>query len=315
MKLAHFQHLTMAALLLMACRPGSPKPIDFPFHADYALTDIALDPTWNSPIASPADVVLPEISGAAQSQADDEFTWMLMDSGDSAHLYLMDHRRGTHLATLKVLGVHNEDWEDMASVTDSLGNHWLFVADIGDNAESRSSATIYAFHEPPLASIDTNDASVSQLWSPSALRTWEYVYEDGAQDAESFFVDPMTMKLLVWSKRSSRNAIYELPAWPSGSTDTAVLKGTFPMTHTTAADCARLSDGSMPVILRNYQGAWIWPREADEPLYRALVKQPYKLPYTYNELQGEAIWWQGESWSTISESPLGMPVKIWTYSR
>ena len=313
MQLFHFKQYTLAFVLLVSCLPKGPEPIDFPFFADYELKDVVLDDNWEAPIASVNEINLREISGAAQALEHDQCTWMIMDSGDSAHLYLFHHARGKHLATLRITGIQHVDWEDMATVEDSLGVRWIYIADIGDNAIARQHVTLYAFQEPALTAIDTNDASAIQNWQPAMLRTWEFVYQGGALDAESFMVDPATMKPLIWSKSSSLNSVYELPSIPSASLDTAVLKGIFPMKSTTGADCVRLADGSMPIILRNYQTAWIWPRDPGEPIYQALIKRPMKLPYALNELQGEAIWWQGSSWSTISESPLGFPVKIWTY--
>src|SRR5882724_8681160 len=95
---------------------------------------------------------LVESSGVAVSRAYPGVLWTHNDSGDRPYLYATD-LRGSDRGALLVPGAENVDWEDIAlgpcpTVTPTIppapNSACLYIADTGDNLQSRSGATIYA---------------------------------------------------------------------------------------------------------------------------------------------------------------------------
>ena len=80
--------------------------------------------------------VLVESSGLYVPSPDS--IWSHGDSGNPAELYLID-TMGKLKRTVKVQGVFNTDWEELAA--DSKGN--LYVGDFGNNANNRRDLAIY----------------------------------------------------------------------------------------------------------------------------------------------------------------------------
>ena len=276
------------------------------------MENLVIDDRWDRPTASDNTIALKEASGAARHSSWEEGVWMINDSGDSAMLYLLNLASGELVLSLKLEGLKNRDWEDMASITDSMGVHWLCIGDIGDNSAVYSSVDIYAIHEPELKDFDTSSNAV-QLYQSSEIKHWNYVYEDGARDAEALIVDPLSACPMIWSKQDERNRLYQLPSEPSGGVDTARFIRSFPFGLSTSADCIKQDNGSMPIVLRSYQYALIWNRAAGEEAMEALNKVPLKLPYRGNEVQGESIWWTHQGWATVSEEIAGIAPVIWHY--
>ncbi|MGV3721407.1 MAG: hypothetical protein ACO1SX_10910, partial [Actinomycetota bacterium] len=78
------------------------------------------------------DAAINESSGLAASSRSNEYFFTHNDSGDDARFFAVD-RRGRTLATFRVAGADNEDWEDMARGRDAAGRPVLLLGDIGDN--------------------------------------------------------------------------------------------------------------------------------------------------------------------------------------
>jgi len=157
-----------------------------------------------SALFSFADPRITESSGlAASSSGSDVFT--INDSGNSAVVYRVD-AGGATVATYALKGAVNIDWEDLATGTDAVGQHVLYVADIGDNSLKRKEISIYRIAEPSGASKDV---------------TWVrygFGYPDGPHDAEALLVDPTTQRIYIATKSMLSNGeLFAAPTSPSST--------------------------------------------------------------------------------------------------
>ena len=244
-------------------------------------------------------VDLNEASGAVYCGWDSTAIWVIEDGGSGPSLSLVNVNTGRVTARLQIAaGWANLDWEDLTHWTDTLGQRWLGIAEVGDNNAVRTSCLIYGFPEPVL-----NDTSgVTQTWSPAQTKVWNFVYEDGPRDAESLFTDPVDGRMYVVTKRDSRNRVYVLPAQPSGSIDTARAVADLPIFMSTAADRSVLSSGQAPLVVRSYGRLYYWPAEAHEAACTVLQRTPMELPYPDQEAQGEIFaWLRDGSYVLLSE--------------
>lgn len=91
----------------------------------------------------------------------DSTVWIIEDGGNKDELYKVDFK-GNILKTLKMKNGDNDDWEDLAK--DSLGN--VYIADIGNNNNSRKNLKIYKLPNPEMEPGDKIDAEKIELSYP-----------------------------------------------------------------------------------------------------------------------------------------------------
>src|SRR6185295_18401605 len=101
-----------------------------------------------------------------------DILWTHDDSGGAPVLYAID-TTGKKRGALHVLGVKNEDWEDLASF-ERDGKAWLLIADTGDNDAKRETVWLHVVEEPaPSRLSPASEVKASPAYS---LRIR---YEDG----------------------------------------------------------------------------------------------------------------------------------------
>lgn len=259
------------------------------------------------PSTSPAltDPALVEISGIAASRATPGLWWIHNDSGDSARVFAIDGNGVVH-ATLALTGVTATDFEDIAVGEGPVaGTTYLYVADIGDNAAVRSDVVIHRIVEPVVSATGTITGSIA------GVETLRLRYPDGAHDAESLVIDPLSHSLVILTKSLAGGA---QPAYrvstslAAGSTTTMTPLATITTDAgfagaITGADMSR--DG-LQLAIRTYGGVRIVGRNADLPLERFIVggvgavSCPAPVP---PEVQGEAVGFRldGRGYLTVSE--------------
>lgn len=118
-----------------------------------------------------------ESSGLAASRTWPGVIWTHNDSGDGPFLYAVD-TTGAALGRVRVRGAAAMDWEDLAAGPCD-GRACLYIADTGNNARNRDTATIYLLPEP--RPTDTVSAPARHL---------NIRYPSGTPDAEAVFVLP-----------------------------------------------------------------------------------------------------------------------------
>jgi hypothetical protein len=240
-----------------------------------------------------ASDALTEISGIAASRRNRGVYWVHNDSGDTARVFAID-AAGKTLGEFALDGAQAVDWEDIA-VGPGPGQSvrsraWsIYVADIGDNAATRASVTVYRVPEPKVTHAGDHGARV--LRGAAALT---FTYPDGAHDAEALLVDPRSHDLLVVTKDlvGGRGVVYRGRADAAGGT-AAVLERVADVSlglgrGVTGGDVT--ADGGT-VALRTYLSVVLYPRPAGTPLWRAFSEESCAgaAPSLLAERQGEAI--------------------------
>ncbi len=253
------------------------------------------------------DGALTEISGLVASRAHPGVLWAHNDSGGAPALHAMGED-GRALGAYAVEGAAATDWEDMAAGPGPDGQGaFLYAGDIGDNAASRSTVTVYRVPEPAAAP----GGSDGSLAGTAAI---ELRYPGGPEDAEALVVDPLSGDLLIVTKSYvglSRLLRAPAEALVDGASVTLTDEGTIsivpplvlepglPGTAVTGADVS--PDGSL-VLLRTYRSVLAYARGDGETMVEALRRDPCQAPQASEE-QGESVGVSrtGDSYFTASE--------------
>jgi len=158
------------------------------------------------------DARLAEVSGLAASRRHEDVLWMVNDGGNDARVYAVS-RRGGKLATWRVEGAENTDWEDLAAFRFE-GRDWLLVADTGDNGGLRRTLQLHVFEEPARVA----DGVLRPAW------TIVFRWPDGPRDCEAVAVDPVRGEVLLVSKRRQPPELFALPLRPPPGAGTLVAR-------------------------------------------------------------------------------------------
>ena len=248
------------------------------------------------PISRPVTPIINEGSGIADSKVNPGFLWVEEDSGNPPQLYLISHD-GIVSKKIYIKGAINRDWEDMALVSGEL-----YVADIGDNAQTSLDYFFYTFPEP-LASVDT----------VSNFATIRFRYPDSSHDAEAFLVDPSTKDIYIITKRDNPSRIYKL-AYPHNiALNEVEFVGALSITGVVSA---ALSVDGKELIVKTYTNLYYSQRLAGESLVSAFQKDFTILPYKI-EPQGEAVTFANNNSGiyTLSEKGFANSVNLYFYPR
>ena len=117
-----------------------------PFTTSYPTFNMPFTQDFNATPESLGGVNLSEISGMAYSANNPGMIWAHNDSGHPNVIFLLNAKNGDIVARYTLKGSNNVDWEDMEITIDpNNGEAYLYIGDIGDNAEKRQSYSIYKF--------------------------------------------------------------------------------------------------------------------------------------------------------------------------
>ncbi|MDN3585057.1 hypothetical protein QWY86_00110 [Pedobacter aquatilis] len=252
---------------------------------------------------TPAKIIsadLSEISGI--SILNDNLFFVHNDSGDTSRFFAIN-AKGSLISTLyfkahaskKHLGV--TDCEDIAIGPGPVTTkRYIYLGDIGDNANNRPYITVYRFPEPGKYS------GKMQIESEAV----HLKYPNGPQDAETLMVDPISKELIIVSKRQDTVGIYSA-SLNFKNKDTVTMKkqgslflpGRGLFKYVVSGDISR--DGRQ-IILKTYTAVYYWLRNGKESIAQTLKGKPTILPYKM-EPQGEAIGFtpDGKAYYCISE--------------
>ena len=247
---------------------------------------------------------LNELSGLADSQRQPGLLWSHGDAGSPDILYLLD-RKGQLAGRVKV-PFYNYDWEDIAigpgPKTDEI---YLYVADIGDNGNSRDVKNIYRLPEPGTANEFVQN-----------VETIKFRFPDGTFDAETVLLDPLTRDIFVVTKWLAKAKIYRL-AYPQNTKDISTAELVGNMTIGGDLTGGAMSVSGREIIVRGYVAISYWQRAANETVGEVLQRAPTKsLPYLF-EPQGEAVCFEKSSkgYFTVSERRNVPFVNLYFYER
>ncbi|RYY25961.1 MAG: hypothetical protein EOO04_11180 [Chitinophagaceae bacterium] len=244
-----------------------------------------------------------EASGIADSRINQGYLWTHEDSGNPTEIFLAGHD-GKVFKTIFLANTINRDWEDMALAKGpDAALDYIYIADCGDNGQSRDEYAIYRFPEPSLT-VDT-------VRNISKIR---FRYPDGAHDAEAFFVDDADFSIYIITKRDSVSQLYRLgPDYSLNAVNIATRVGTLPYNGVVSA--AVSGDGS-EVLVKTYADVNLYKLAAGQPLWRFVESEPVSIAYQV-EPQGEAITFANDNtgFFTLSEKGFASSVKLYYYPR
>ncbi len=295
--------LVLFWLIAFSCTPDPSRydTPDAPFAAPRALGEIT-------------DERLAEVSGLAASRKNPGTLWVHNDSGNETELYLIN-TQGKLLATYYLAQGVNFDWEDMAiGPGPEADETYLYVGDIGDNTAMYDERYVYRFVEPTYTATTTVDtiADYDRLG---------FFYREGAVNAETLLLDPLTQDLFVLSKESDQIRVHQFhfpsaPPFrqPAKLMTTLSFDGVNLLDRLVGGDIS--ADGT-EVLLKTYEHVLYWSRKDTTTSIPELLQTPADtLPY-WPEPQGEAIGFaaDGSGYYTLSEENLGADIYLYFYPR
>ena len=250
-----------------------------------------------------------EASGMADSRSQPGNLWIEQDSGNPADLTLLGYD-GKVKGTISIPNTVNRDWEEMTiGPGPKDGVNYLYIGDIGDNNAQYPLYQIYRFPEP------------ATLQSPiTGMERINYVYPDGARDAEAMFVDPQTRDIYIITKREQNVHLYRLN-YPQNINEVTTAEplgelsfGGGLANYVTGASIS--PDGS-EILVRTYSKMYYWKRTAGQSIPDALQRGTSRQLIVRVEPQGEAVCFDKEAkgFFTISERASASSVALHYYAR
>jgi len=238
---------------------------------------------------------LSEISGLAASRRNPDVLWMHND-GESREVFAVA-TTGKLVARVRV-PLQLEDVEDIAiGPGPEKDVDYIYLGDIGDNAQRRREVRVVRFAEPALEAGHDNIKA-------DGVEEFRLKYPDGARDAEALMVDPATGDVFLVTKDDRRTRLYRMAggALNDGGTASLELIGYLKVDAVSGGDISRAGD---VIVLRNEKRGWLWQRQVGENVAAALEGAP-RIVLTRGLGQaanGESIGFDfdGSRYYTISE--------------
>lgn len=248
--------------------------------------------------------IIDEASGIVASYSMPGNFWINQDSGQPASLYLVS-ADGKNIKEMKISGATNRDWEDVAiGPGPAAGTNYLYIGDIGDNANAAPVSFIYRVPE-------VADANAS--FDQNALEKISFTYPDGPRDAESLLLDPVTKDIFVLSKSGQGTNVYKL-AFPQSISETMVAEKVGTMPGVTLATGGNISKDGTEILIRTYLAAYYWKVKSGESVAQTLTQAATKSLLV---VLGEAVCMdvEGKGFYTISEKGSASSVTLNYYKK
>jgi hypothetical protein len=259
-----------------------------------------------------------EVSGMSASLNFPGILWVHNDSGGESKLYALDST-GKYLGHIKLEGVKNRDWEDMAIARHSKdGKSYIYVGEIGDNRSIYSSKFIYYFAEP-----ETLPTESPFSVSISDFKTIEFNIENlSNHDSETLLVCPLTDEIYVITKRTDFAQLYSIPI--SQDREPVIAKFLTILkigNDRTGSKVSRIVAGDISpkgdeILLKSYDSVYYFYRAENQSIAETLIQEPKSVPYLI-EPQGEAISWTPSAHGYFTLSELSKTIKpvLYFYKR
>ena len=239
-----------------------------------------------------------ETSGAAVSRRNPGIIWTIDDSGNPPDLIATD-TLGRFRADIALHGATNVDWEEVAIGPCHLAS-CIYIADTGDNSESRLEVQLYRLDEPTLVPS-------SLVFVRSSTTTFEQLrfrYPDGPHDVEAMAVIGNGDVLLVTKGRSHGVLVFRIPAsaWGSTGITSAERIDSLPINASTGSGQLitgmAISPDGQRAMVRSYREIFPFALRADGTM-RPLGK-PTSCDILGVEPQGEGIAFLDDRWLVLT---------------
>jgi hypothetical protein len=230
---------------------------------------------------------LAEVSGLVLSPEGQRY--LIADSGNPEMIYRFDQSQGI-LDSVFVQNSKNRDWEAI-SQTDST----LLIADIGDNPEHRKQVRIFSVRIEDVAEKDT----------VYAVR-YRVRYPDGSQNAEAFFVDPISGAWFIITKGLFHGELYSVTL-PLTSREIMTADRPNVLVPGMFISGAEIRSDGLQVVVKSLFHVRIWNRSPDESIAQMFAQRP-DATYVVISPLSEAISYGRDvsQFELVSESLLGL---------
>ncbi len=229
-----------------------------------------------------ADDRLDESSGVAASRNHAGILWTHND-GKQPLVFATD-TLGAALGAIRLLA-EVADWEDIALGPCGRAT-CLYLADAGDNRESRPAVRIHRLPEP--------DPAAARAGATARAEVLRVRYPDGPHDVEAMWVDPNGDVQLVTKGRRGAIRQFRVPAvaWRQGQAIAQPLAA-IPVEASRHLDRyvtgAAISPDARLVALRTYDEIYFFERRQDGAL--AVPAAPLACTLGGIDIQGEGVSW------------------------
>lgn len=248
-----------------------------------------------------------ESSGLAESHCQQDVLWTHNDSGGGPFIYAIDPK-GKLLGIWRVSGAQNVDWEDIASTREN-GTCFLYIGDIGNNAENRETLAIYRVPEPAVLSAPRVERKQDALKTDSAEEI-KFRYPEGRYNAETLMVHPVSLDIYVITKRrASAAGVYKISQGQrsrSGKRDVitaeSVSKVRVPAIFGGFITGGDISPDGKRVVLCDYVSAYELTLDKKEAGFDSIWRNEPDIIETGPRMQGEAVTYSGDGTSILLTS-------------
>ena len=247
--------------------------------------------------------IIEEASGLVESVENSNSLWTHNDGGDGPFLYLISSFDAKILKKISLVGIKNEDWEDLAIGPSILGDTstYIYLGDIGDNKKNKTIKKIYFFREPKIKNFD------NELIEINDIKTISFYSEKKIENFETLMIDPNSKELFLIAKnKKKKQNIYKIDtenieidkiqkAKKYLTLNLKNLKG-----EITGGEISR---NGQKCLIKTYKNVFLWERKKDEKWKNIWSQAPKILKYI-PESQGEAICWSNDenAYFTLSEN-------------
>ena len=247
--------------------------------------------------------IIEEASGLVESVENSNSLWTHNDGGDGPFLYLISSFDAKILKKISLVGIKNEDWEDLAIGPSILGDTstYIYLGDIGDNKKNKTIKKIHFFREPKIKNFD------NELIEINDIKTISFYSEKKIENFETLMIDPNSKELFLIAKnKKKKQNIYKIDtenieideiqkAKKYLTLNLKNLKG-----EVTGGEISR---NGQKCLIKTYKNVFLWERKKDEKWKNIWSQAPKILKYI-PESQGEAICWSNDenAYFTLSEN-------------
>ncbi|KAK7489187.1 hypothetical protein BaRGS_00019565, partial [Batillaria attramentaria] len=227
------------------------------------------------------DLRLDEASGLAASRKHPGVFYTHNDKGGRARIFALSAETGEVLATLKIEGAVNKDWEDIC---------------VGPSASGKAANTIYKVREPD--TIQNDSLKVED--------TLKFKWRE--QDAESLMIDPEGNLYIISKVKGGQALFAKLPAsgWgasdpePIPESDTARLNIETNKNDPQGAD---ISPDGTEILVKAEKAVYYYAVPKKDYLKVVRDTEPQKVETYKRRKDGEAVAWKadGSGFYTLPE--------------
>ena len=279
------------------------------------LMCIAAWPSGAQPVFSNAvslgtisNAVLTETSGLAVSPHNPGVLWTHNDVGDTNRIYALS-AQGKLLGSYTLSNATHVDYEDIATGPGPVTNvQYLYVGDVGDNKSVRSTIAVYQLPEPAVYLRQVTNPVTFNL---KGVRKISFQYPDGAHNAETLLVDPLSGDIFIATRQTNGCRIYSATRaqMDAGGTNTLTFVRQISFD---AASGGAISPTGGEIVIRSPDLARLWTRAPGQSVSDALAGTARPIPVVgrTNEPFGEGISFDstGRNYFTVSDSTLVQPL-------